>query len=240
MTADWLAPRIKLCGISSTHDLAVAVEAGLDAIGVIVGTSHVAEDSLSVEAAARLLPGVPKGTVTVLVTHLRDPGSILEIAELLDVTTIQLHGCPSAKAMRQIQARSGGRNVTRAIHVNAPEPESEAATFAPLCDGIHLDTRTASRLGGTGQTHDWSISANIVDRLHRRGCPCILAGGLTPDNVEAAIRTVRPYGVDLNSGVESARGDKSRALVHAFVKRARECARPIGPGSLDSDPLGCR
>ena len=86
-------------------------------------------------------------------------------------------------------------------------------------DALVLDTRTAERLGGTGQTHDWSVSARIVEAV--APVPIYLAGGLRPENVAEAVARVRPAGVDVNSGVEDASGRKDTAKMRAFVDRAR-------------------
>jgi len=95
-----------------------------------------------------------------------------------------------------------------------------------MVDAILLDSRTEDRLGGTGQTHDWSISQRLVAASQ---IPVILAGGLTPENVAEAVRTVRPYAVDVNSGVETATGDKSFNLCSQFVANAQVRSSTIPP-----------
>jgi phosphoribosylanthranilate isomerase len=105
--------------------------------------------------------------------------------------------------------------------VTGPESVDAARAVAPCCDAVLLDSRTSDRLGGTGRPHDWSISAAIVDALAWFDRPVVLAGGLTPATVAAAIRQVRPYAVDVNSGVETAGGDKDPAACAAFVAAAR-------------------
>jgi phosphoribosylanthranilate isomerase len=94
-----------------------------------------------------------------------------------------------------------------------------ARAYAEVADAILLDSRTADRLGGTGRTHDWAVSARIVAALVP--LPAYLAGGLTPGNVAAAIARVRPAGVDVNSGVEDAAGRKDPARLRAFIAAAR-------------------
>lgn len=232
--------RTKLCGIRSAHDLKVAKEAGVDAVGLIVGTAYPTDDAVSVEEAQRLLRGA-NDLVTVLVTHERRPGRVLEIARLLRVDAVQLHGLPSPAEVGAVYGSREGRRITRAVHVEGGSTLSEAEAFASLCDGIHLDTRAGDRLGGTGRTHDWSISALVAARLRDMGCPCLLAGGLTPENVAEAISQVQPYAVDVNSGVETAAGDKSLERVAGFVQAAQSSARaPQGNRPLRSDPLGGR
>lgn len=97
----------------------------------------------------------------------------------------------------------------------------EALQVADACHAVHLDSRTADRLGGTGRTHDWSLSRRIVDALAPLGLPVILSGGLHPDNIVDAIEAVRPFAVDVNSGVENEHGDKDAARSFHFVARTR-------------------
>jgi phosphoribosylanthranilate isomerase len=94
------------------------------------------------------------------------------------------------------------------------------------CHAVHLDSRTADRLGGTGRTHDWSISRKIVDTLATFGLPVILSGGLHPDNLADVIGAVRPFAVDVNSGVEDAHGNKD---FPGYSNLSPERATPVYP-----------
>ncbi len=106
------------------------------------------------------------------------------------------------------------------MHVTGEDALGRALDYAAAdADALVLDSRTADRLGGTGQTHDWSVSARIVAAVSP--VPVYLAGGLRPENVGEAIARVRPAGVDVNSGVEDAKGRKDMAKMRAFVVRAR-------------------
>jgi phosphoribosylanthranilate isomerase len=213
--------RSKLCGIRSVRDLELAVAAGADALGFISGTTHLSEDALSGPRAAELATLVPPYVSKVLVTHLQTPDAILALADEIGADTIQIHGLVSFETVRDVYASTHGQTVTKAIHVTGPAAVAEARRFASVCDAIHLDSRTNDRLGGTGQTHDWSISAEIVRLLGTDGRRCVLSGGLSPDNVRQAIAAVRPFAVDVNSGVENASGDKDATLVTRFVANAR-------------------
>lgn len=88
-----------------------------------------------------------------------------------------------------------------------------------MCDALLLDSRTHDRLGGTGETHDWDVSREIVEAMHP--LPVYLAGGLRPENVAEAIRRVHPAGIDVNSGVEDGRGAKDVGRLRAFIAGAR-------------------
>ncbi|MBJ8345213.1 phosphoribosylanthranilate isomerase [Antrihabitans sp. YC2-6] len=210
--------RRKICGIRSATDLATAIDAGVDAIGVICGVTHTSEDALSPASARDLVRLVPRSVRSVLVTHLTDADSVLALADSVGVDVIQLHGEISLDTVGAVRAATS-RQILKAVHVVGPEVVANIEALLHFCDGLLLDSRTGDRLGGTGRTHDWTISREIVDVVAGRR-PVILAGGLTPANVGVAIRTVGPDGVDVNSGVEDSRGDKDQALCSAFVSAA--------------------
>lgn len=216
--------RAKICGIRSESDLRTAMAAGADAIGFISGVTHFSEDALDVTHARRLSQLVPAPTERVLVTHLTTAAAVLDLADRIDVDCIQLHGLITLSTVRAVHARAAGRRVIRAVHVTGPEAIGTAVAVAPYCDGLVLDSRSANRLGGTGRTHDWSISARIVDALARPDFPVMLAGGLNPLNVAAAIEAVRPSWVDVNSGVDDSDGVKDPLACLEFVKAAHDAS----------------
>lgn len=213
--------RTKICGIRSEADLHAAVAAGADAIGFISGVTHVSEDALDPHRAAVLSAATPPFVTRVLVTHLEDPAAILELADQVGVDAIQVHGLVPVEVVAQVHAESSGRPILAAVHVTGAEAMDSACALAPHCDAVLLDSRTADRLGGTGRSHDWSISAAIVRAMAEFARPVVLAGGLTPVTVAAAIRQVRPYAVDTNSGVEYPSGDKDPGACAAFLTAAR-------------------
>lgn len=215
--------RVKVCGVRSARDLRTVLDAGADDIGFICGTTHYSEDALSPAEAAELAAMAPAEASTVLVTHLVNAREILALAARIGVSGIQLHGPiddaqTAAVRAGAVRAAAGGLRITRAVHVTGEEALAGIPRLARTADALLLDSRTADRLGGTGQVHDWSISARI--RELAGGTPVILAGGLTPENVAAAIAAVAPAGVDANSGLEDARGDKDPGRVRAFVAAA--------------------
>jgi phosphoribosylanthranilate isomerase len=121
--------------------------------------------------------------------------------------------------LRRLRALAPDMRLLKAVHVTGDDAIGRALDSAADADALVLDTRTADRLGGTGRTHDWSVSARIVDTV--APLPVYLAGGLRPENVAQAVARVRPAGVDVNSGVEDAKGRKDAAKMRAFVDRAR-------------------
>ena len=216
--------RAKICGVRSDCDLEVAVAAGADAVGFICGVTHVTEDALEPTEAARLVRATPPFVSTVLVTHLREGGAILALADFLGVDTIQVHGLNAEAACEEVWRHRGNRRVIKALHVTDRTVITRALDQASYCDAILLDSCTTERLGGTGRTHDWGISSEVAALLRSKGKPVIVAGGLTPDNVVEAIGTTAPYGVDVNSGVEDSAGSKSPERCRAFVSSAHSTA----------------
>jgi phosphoribosylanthranilate isomerase len=219
---DDMPVRSKLCGIRSSRDLEIAVAAGADAVGFICGVTHVSEDALSEDEARSLARQTPPYVSTVLVTHLETAPAILRLADSIGVDTIQVHGLVDHETVAAIFDQAAGRRITKAIHVTGPEAIAEAERYLDVCDALHLDSRTADRLGGTGELHDWSVSRQIVELAHQRTRqPIILSGGLRPENVAEAIAAVEPYAVDVNSGIEDAQGNKDADRAVAFVSTSR-------------------
>lgn len=238
--------RVKFCGLRSERDVRTALLAGADAVGFICGQTHRTEDALGEAAAEQLVrltktlarsteevpdkegpaPQRVRGAVaTVLVTHLREADAIVRLADRLGVDEIQVHGLIGPDVLPEIvRATAGSAHrpaVVRAVHVMDESAIDDAIAASDTADAIVLDTRTADRLGGTGLVHDWTISRRIVERLGGSGTEVYLAGGLTPANVAEAIAVVGPDGVDVNSGVDDARGDKARSACDAFANAVR-------------------
>jgi phosphoribosylanthranilate isomerase len=218
---------VKICGIRSEDDLAVALAAGADAVGFICGTTHFSEDALDPQRASDVTASVPPFVARVLVTHLTDPDEILSLADRVGVDTIQVQGMVSLDTLRQVFEGARARRVVKVIHVTGADALETAEQCWRYCHALQMDSRTPDRLGGTGRTHDWELSRAIVERHDRHGVRCILSGGLTPENVGEAIRTVRPFAVDANSGVDNPSGDKDPARVRQFVSAARSAL--VGP-----------
>jgi phosphoribosylanthranilate isomerase len=214
--------RAKVCGIRTDRDLDVVVRSGADAMGLICGVTHITEDELSPDQARRLARRAPPLISTVLVTHLQDADEILHLADHVGVDAIQVHGLVSLETVVDVFERAGGRRIIKAVGVLGPAAVDEALELADVCHAVLLDSRTSDRLGGTGRTHDWSISRQVADALADRGRGVVLAGGLRPEIVADAVRAVRPFAVDVNSGVEDANGDKVLERCAAFVSRSRD------------------
>jgi phosphoribosylanthranilate isomerase len=138
--------RVKICGIGTKEDLAAAVNAGADAIGLIVGTTHLSEDQLDIEKARNLSAAAPVFISTVLVSHLTDASGICELAEILGVDTIQAHGTLTALTAQELWRRRGTRRIIRTVHITGEQSVDEAEEASNFADALLLDTRTESRL----------------------------------------------------------------------------------------------
>ncbi len=209
---------VKVCGIRNEAEALGAVEAGANTIGLLLGLTHLSEDEVTAELAAKIVRLVPAGVRTVMVTHLLDPVRIADLARQVGVSAVQVHGDAPVQAVIELRRLLPDRELIKAIHVGGPEALEQARLYAPHVDMLLLDSRTAERLGGTGLTHDWSVSRRIVDAVET---PVVLAGGLNPENVAAAIEQVRPAGVDANSGLEHPDGAKDFAKIGRFAALAK-------------------
>lgn len=201
--------RVKICGITSREDAWAAVEAGADALGFIFvkGTPRYIEP----EAAAAIAAQMPPFLVTAGVFVDRTPEEIERIVSASGLSLAQLHGNESPAECRRLRVP-----FVKAIRVQS-ERDLEALRIYPQARAFLLDTYVADRPGGTGRTFSWEIAAKAA-----RQARVILSGGLTPDNVALAVAQVRPYAVDVCSGVEAHPGRKDHRKVREFIEQARK------------------
>jgi phosphoribosylanthranilate isomerase len=203
---------VKICGITSPDDARRAVDAGADAVGVNLwpGSKRFVDDA----AARAIVAAVPPSVLTFGVFVNAPPAEVARRLDALGLARAQLHGDEAPDAFAALPAE----RLVRVVRVRA-EPDFAAAHAwgVPL---FMYDAHVAG-YGGGGVTAPWPL----VARLARR--PFLLAGGLTPDNVAAAIAAVRPDGVDVASGVESAPGRKDAARLRLFIDAARAAARTL-------------
>jgi phosphoribosylanthranilate isomerase len=208
--------RVKICGIQSLSDMHIAVQQGADAIGVLVGQLHSSTDFVPADVAAAICASTPPFVTTVLVTHIEDPDTVLALANNVPSAAVQLHSDMPVSVLRALRRELAPRKVIAKASVEGPSAIERARELDQQVDAIVLDSinRTKGQVGGTGITHDWEISAQIVKHV---STPVILAGGLTPENVREAIRRVQPWAVDVNSGVRNTDGVKDKNLIGAFI-----------------------
>lgn len=211
--------RVKVCGVTTAADAALVARLGADAVGVLVGLAHPSEDELDAEGARAVVAALPPFVAATLVTHRTEPEEVRRLCHAVHTPVVQLQARVSTDAVAALRAEFPALRIVACVHVEDEGALDDAKRIAPHVDGLLLDSRTATRLGGTGVPHDWSISRRVRDTLPET--PVILAGGLTPRNVARAIADVRPYAVDVNSGVSVRRGQKSPELVEAFIRAAK-------------------
>ncbi|ODV17682.1 MAG: N-(5'-phosphoribosyl)anthranilate isomerase [Lysobacteraceae bacterium SCN 69-25] len=194
-------PRIKICCIRDAAEAALAISRGVDALGLVSAMPSgpgVIDDTTIAAIAAT----VPPPIATFLLTSLTDAGAIIEQQRLCRCNTLQLVDAVPPGTHARLRAALPGIALVQVIHVVDSASVDEAVALAPEVDALLLDSGNPAlavkELGGTGRVHDWALSRAIVERS---GKPVFLAGGLRPDNVAEAIRTVRPFGLDLCNGV---------------------------------------
>jgi phosphoribosylanthranilate isomerase len=211
--------RVKICGIRSLDEAKGVIEAGADALGFHIELEH-SRCPVAAATASAIISKLPPFISTVVVTSETDPKKLRRIIKSTGATTLQLHQEVSPETVNAVKTVFFNTKMYVAISVTSDESIAIAKNFENSADTVILDSvnkETGAR-GGTGKTHDWSISKKIVKST---SLPVILAGGLNPGNVADAIKAVRPYAVDVNSGVSNPDGTKDFLKVKAFVERAK-------------------
>ncbi|SDX83302.1 phosphoribosylanthranilate isomerase [Halobellus clavatus] len=214
--------RVKICGVTNETDLGGVERAGADAVGVIAAVPVDTPREVSLGTATRLLDSAPPFLTTTLVTMPETPADAVEVSERVRPDVLQLHGDFAPDVFTEIR-ESVQASVVAVVDAAAPE---RAREVAPAVDGILVDSVDSEGAGGTGETHDWTATAEVASTLD---APVILAGGLHPGNVADAVGTVRPFAVDVASGVEASGEDKDPDAVRAFVANAKRA------GERDAD-----
>jgi len=207
--------RIKVCGITRPEDARYAVAAGVDALGFIFADKSLRK--IDPDLARKIIRDLPPFVEAVGVFVNADPVRVRELVEYCGLTVVQLHGQESVEYCQDMVVR-----VVKAFSIRPETTDREFAPYASVSSGFLFDTWHEKLAGGTGQVFDWSMLAKLA--ITR---PLILAGGLGPDNVGAAVRQVRPFAVDVNSGVEVAPGIKDHVLISKVVREVRRADAEI-------------
>ena len=199
--------KVKICGNTNLDDVLVAVEAGADAVGFVFYAQS--PRAIAPKTAALIIERLPPFAIPVGVFVDEELSVVRQIMKDCGIPVAQLHGNESPRYCAEL-----GRSAIKAIRVRDRRDLERMASYQ--VGGFVLDAYVERVPGGTGIPMDWDLAseAQVLG-------PIILAGGLTPDNVVEAIRRVRPYGVDVSSGVELSPGKKDHVKVRAFIANAK-------------------
>ncbi len=210
--------KVKICGITNWADARRAIESGADMLGFnFVATSP---RYVTPAKARRMVKKLPAKISAVGVFQNEKEAKMLEIARSVGLDQLQLHGEESPAMVERLR---GKLRVIKALRVKEPFRAAQVAAYR-RADAILLDGYDRKARGGTGKTFDWEIA-----RRAKRHGRIFLAGGLTPENVGEAIRTARPYGVDVCSGVESRPGKKDPAKLQKFMSAVEGAPQGLKP-----------
>jgi phosphoribosylanthranilate isomerase len=219
--------RIKICGITNVADARAATDAGADAVGL--NFFNKSRRFVDVELARQIASAIPGGVtkVGVFVNHQAD--DIAETVHRVGLDAVQLHGDEPATIITRLPVEV---RIVRAYRCGSSGLSplanylEECSSVGRMPDAILVDADAGAIFGGSGEMADWALIDR--ERAMLGGLPLILAGGLTPDNVAAAIAAVRPHAVDVASGVECGPGRKDPALVVKFIVSARGALQRFG------------
>jgi len=201
--------RVKICGITSLEDASLAVRLGVHALGFIFAPSP---RQVSPDAVRDIVRGIPPLVQTVGVFVNDAPSRVREIMGFCGLDLAQLHGDESPDDCEALTPR-----VIKALRLKDESSLAAAETYRGKVRAVLLDSYMKGRRGGTGTTLDWDLAARAL----KIGIPVILAGGLNPGNVRRAVSVVRPFAIDVNSGVEERPGRKSPALMDRLMEIVR-------------------
>jgi phosphoribosylanthranilate isomerase len=210
---------VKICGNTSLDDALLAVDAGADAVGFVFAPSS---RRVTVEQVAAITAHLPGSVEKIGVFVEADFGAIEAAVELGGLTGVQLHSEGGSDVSARLRERFGnGLRILRVIHFGDDAARQLRGAGADVnVDAVLVDSRTAKAVGGTGVAFDWQAAREAIF-TGEGSLSLIAAGGLNAENIAEAIATLRPWGVDVASGVESSPGHKDAIKVRDFVSNAR-------------------
>ncbi len=208
---------VKICANTSLQDAQLAVDAGADAAGFVFAPSP---RRVTAGQAAAIVPHLPAALEKIGVFVDASFDEIAATVETVGLTGVQLHFSAAPDLPAKLKERFGQKlRVLRVVHFEAGGAAADSGLDDNV-DAVLVDSRTATAVGGTGKTFDWAAASKTLFQNGKER-KLVAAGGLTPGNVAEAIATLRPWGVDVVSGVEAAPGRKDPGKVRAFVANAR-------------------
>lgn len=212
--------RFKICCIQNIDEAMMAIDCGASAVG-LVSAMPSGPGPISEEQISEIVPHVPPGVATFLLTSKQDAESIIRQQRRTRTNTLQIVDEVKMEVYKRLRSELPGISLVQVIHVRGKESVEEARRVAPHVDALLLDSGnpnlTVKVLGGTGRVHDWNLSKEIVDSC---GKPVFLAGGLKAENAREAIETVKPYALDVCSGVRT-NGLLDKEKLRSFVEAIR-------------------
>ena len=200
---------VKICGITDYEDASIAVELGAAALGFIFAHSP---RQLTPKKARDIISAIPPFVKTVGIFVNQDPIEINKVMRYCGLDLVQLHGDESPDFCDELMPYT-----IKALRIKDEASPRTAQAYRGNVRALLLDTYSKEKAGGTGETFDWQLAIKIK----KLGIPIILAGGLGPSNIEGAISIVRPYAVDVNSGVEERPGKKSHSLIKDLMEKVK-------------------
>lgn len=212
--------KVKICANKSIEEAEMSLNAGADIVGILVGQEHNSTDFVDKDIAKSIVEFVNKRCDVSMVTHLTSANDIIELTKYIGNNVIQLHSDIKENEVEKIAKELPNVKLVRLIHVSSDGTICTDYKKMKYADYYLLDSfnLTTNQVGGTGLTHDWNKSRELIENLDK---PTFLAGGLNPNNVKEAIKTVIPYGVDVNSGCKNESGKKDAEKVRTFVYNAK-------------------
>jgi phosphoribosylanthranilate isomerase len=202
--------KVKVCGITNLKDAEAACRFGADALGFVFAESP---RRIDVSKARAISLKMPPYVTLVGVFVDEDINKLLKIAEKCRIDLIQLHGDESINYCKQLKKYY---KIVKAVKVGGKNSFNSLSGYD--VDAFLLDTYRPGKAGGTGEKFDWSLAL----QAKKHGKPIMLSGGLRPGNVSEAIRKVKPYAVDVSSGIESSPGRKNMKLMKEFIHKAKK------------------
>ncbi len=215
-----MAVKVQIAGVSSLEEALEAERLGADALGFTLRLPNGIHDGLTEAKARSIIAALPPFISAVVITYADNAREVIELCRYVGATTVQLHGAFAAGDIELVRSGLPHLKIIRAVHVTGPEAVAKARAWERRADALILDTYDpeSGKHGATGKTHDWSISRRIVEKAR---VPVILAGGLTAANIGEAIAAVRPWGVDVHTGVEAEDGTRDFAKLKSFIRAAK-------------------
>ena len=228
------ATRIKICCIATPEEAQLAISAGASALGLVSampsGPGPIADEQIAVIART-----VPPPIATFLLTCRQDAADVARQVRASGCNTVQICDELTGRAYATLRSELPNVRLVQVIHVEGEESIDDALSIAPHVDALLLDSGrpkgAVKELGGTGRVHDWSVSTII---RQRSPVPLFLAGGLNADNVGDAVRTVRPFGVDVCSGVRTD-GKLDPAKLSRFIRAVDDAGATLAQNADDAE-----